>query len=137
MRKTLSLAVLAILLCTAAVAVADSAHVAVLDGTSWKVDVEPDEMTKNKGEKQFKETMTFADGNISLSAPKVGFEASPYSVVKSGEKDMTFKAERTTSGEGSSVWTGTVHGNNLDGKLIWTKNDGSVLTYTFKGNKLD
>ena len=114
-----------------------SSKVAVLDGTSWKVNVEPDSMSKDKGEKDFKETLTFADGNVSLSAPKVGFEASPYSVTKSGEKDMTFKAERSSAGEGSSVWTGTVHGGDVEGKMIWTKNDGAVLTYTFKGNKLD
>jgi hypothetical protein len=111
--------------------------VAVLDGTSWKLEVEPDKMAKLAGEKDFKETLTFADGNVSLSAPKVGFEPSDYSVTKAGEKDWTFKAERSSAGEGSSVWTGTVHGDDLRGKLIWTKNDGTVLTYTFKGSKLD
>jgi len=134
MRKLAWLAASAILLSTVALA---SPSVAVLDGTSWKLDVEPDSMTKDKGEKQFKETLTFADGNVTMSAPKVGTEASPYSVTKSGEKDMTFKAERVSYGEGSSVWTGTVHDKNVEGKMIWTKNDGSVLTYTFKGNKLD
>jgi len=134
MRKFVWLAAFAILLCTVAVA---SHEVGVLDGTSWKIEVEPDAMAKDKGEKQFKETLTFADGSVSLSAPKVGFEASPYSVSKAGEKDWTFKAERASAGEGNSVMTGTVHGNNLEGKLIFTKNDGSVLTYTFKGNKLD
>ena len=134
MRKPVGLAVLAIIVSTLALA---SPKVAVLDGTSWKVDVEPDSMSKDKGEKQFKETLTFADGNVSLSAPKVGFEASPYSVTKNGEKDFTFKAERASTGEGNSVWTGTVHGDDVDGKMIWTKNDGAVLTYTFKGNKLD
>jgi hypothetical protein len=134
MKKVLGLAMAAIFLTTMAVA---SSKVAVLDGTSWKVNVEPDSMSKDKGEKDFKETLTFADGNVSLSAPKVGFEASPYSITKSGEKDMTFKAERSSAGEGSSVWTGTVHGGDVEGKMIWTKNDGAVLTYTFKGNKLD
>lgn len=136
MRKTVSLAVCAMILSTVAIA-SPGPKVSVLDGTSWKVDVEPDSMAKDKGEKQFKETLTFADGNITLSAPKVGTEASPYSVMKSGEKDMTFKAERSSSGEGTSVWTGTVHGNDVEGKMIMTKNDGSVLTYNFKGNKLD
>ena len=134
MRKFVGMAVCAMLLSTGAIA---SPKVSVLDGTSWKVDVEPDSMAKDKGEKQFKETLTFADGNITLSSPKVGTEASPYSVTKSGEKDMTFKAERSSSGEGSSIWTGTGHGNDLEGKMIMTKNDGSVLTYSFKGNKLD
>jgi hypothetical protein len=113
-----------------------SPRVAVLDGTSWKLDVEPDKMAQDKGEKEFKETLMFADGSVSLSAPKVGFESSPYSVLKAGEKDWTFKAERASAGE-TSLWTGTVKGNNVEGKLIYTKNDGAVLTYTFKGNKLD
>ena len=134
MRKTVWLAAFAAILFTAAMA---TERVAVLYGTSWKVDVEPDNMAQSKGEKQFKETLTFADGNITVSAPKVGFEATPYSVTKAGEKDFTFTASRTSTGEGNSVWTGNVHGNNLEGKLIWTKNDGSVLTYTFKGTKLD
>jgi len=136
MRKIVGLAVCAVILSTVAIA-SPGPKVSVLDGTSWKVDVEPDSMAKDKGEKQFKETLTFADGNITLSAPKVGTEASPYSVTKSGEKGMTFKAERSSSGEGSSVWTGTVHEKDIEGKLILTKNDGSVLTYNFKGNKLD
>jgi len=134
MRKIAWLAVFAIVLSTVAIA---GHEVAVLDGTSWKVEVEPDAMAKDKGEKQFAETLTFADGNVSLSSPKVGFEASPYSVSKTGEKDWTFKAERANTGEGSSVWTGTIHDNNVAGKLIWTMNDGAVLTYNFAGNKLD
>ena len=134
MRKTIGLAAFALLLCTAALV---ASEVAVLDGTSWKVNVEPDAMTKDTGEKQFDETITFADGKISLSAPKVGFWASPYTVEKNGEKDFTFKAKRTSAGEGSTVWTGVVKDKDLEGKLIWTKNDGKVLTYDFKGNKLD
>jgi hypothetical protein len=134
MRKLAWLAASAVVLSTVVMA---GHEVAMLDGTSWKLEVSPDSMTKDKGEKEFKETLTFADGNVSMSAPKVGFEASPYSVSKTGEKELTFKAARTSAGEGSSVLTGTVRDKNLDGKLIWTKNDGSVLTYTFKGSKLD
>jgi len=55
MRKVLGWAMVAIFLSTMAVA---SSKVAVLDGTSWKVDVEPDSMSKDKGEKDFKETGT-------------------------------------------------------------------------------
>lgn len=134
MNKFAGLAASALLLSTVALA---SSAVAVLDGTSWKLDVKPDSMTKDKNEKDYNETLTFADGNVTLSAPKVGDSATPYTVTKSGEKDLTFKAERSSAGEGQSVWTGTVHGKDISGKLIWTKNDGSVFTYTFKGNKLD
>lgn len=134
MRKTTWLALSAMIFSTMALA---SPKIAVLDGTSWKVQVEPDSMAKDKGEKDFKETLTFADGNISLSAPKVGFEASPYSVTKAGEKDFTFKAERSGSDESNSIWTGTVHGKDVSGKMILTRNDGAVFTYTFHGDKLD
>lgn len=136
MKTTVWLAALALTLSTGVVA---SPQVAVLDGTTWNVDVEPVGLAREKGEKSFKETLKFADGNVSLSAPKVGFEASPYSVSKSGdnENDWIFKAERAGAGEGSSVWTGTVHETNIKGKMIWTRNDGTVLTYTFSGSKLD
>jgi hypothetical protein len=134
MRKTGLLAALAILFFTVAIA---SPQVSVLDGTSWKVDVEPDTMAKDKGEKQFKDTLTFADGNVTLSTAKVGSKASPYSMAKAGETDWTFKTERASAGEGNSVWTGTVHDKSVEGKLIWTRTDGTVLTYTFKGSKLD
>ena len=134
MRKTAWLAAFAIILSTMVIA---GPQVAVLDGTSWKINVEPDPVTKDTGETHFKDTLTFADGKISLSAPKVGFWASPYSVSKTGEKNYTFKAERASEGEGTSIWTGVVDGDKIEGKLIWTKNDGAVLTFAFKGDKLD
>lgn len=134
MKKTVWLAVCAMILSSVALA---SPKISVLDGTSWKIEVEPDSMAKDKGEKQYKETLTFADGSITLSNPKVGSEASPYSVSKAGEKDLTFTAERTSSGEGNSVWTGTIHEKEVKGKMILTKNDGAVLTYDFHGSKLD
>ena len=134
MRRFIWLAVFAIILSTVAFA---GPEVPVLDGTSWKVDVKPDTMTHDKGEKDFKATLTFADGKLTVSDPKVGSDPSPYSVERSGEKDFTFRSDRASAGEGSSVWTGLVRGKSIEGKLIWTKNDGAVFTYTVSGNKLD
>jgi hypothetical protein len=115
-----------------------SEKVAALDGTSWKVDVGPDSMAKEKGEKDYKEVLTFADGMVSMNeGQKVGFASSHYDLAKSGNKDWTFKTEQNSTSMGQSVWTGTIHEQNIEGKMILTKNDGAVLTYTFKGNKLD
>lgn len=115
-----------------------SEKVAALDGTSWKVDVGPDSMAKEKGEKDYKEVLTFADGMVSMNeGQKVGFASSHYDLAKSGNKDWTFKTEQNSTSMGQSVWTGTIHEQNIEGKMIMTKNDGAVLTYTFKGNKLD
>ena len=115
-----------------------SEKVAALDGTSWKVDVGPDSMAKEKGEKEYKEVLTFADGMVSMNeGQKVGFASSHYDLAKSGNKDWTFKTEQNSASNGQAVWTGTIHEQSIEGKMIMTKQDGAVLTYTFKGNKLD
>jgi hypothetical protein len=115
-----------------------SEKVAALDGTSWKIEVGPDAMAKTKGEKEYKEVLTFADGMVSMSeGQKVGFASSPYEVAKSGEKDWTFKTQQDSESAGRTIWTGTIHEKGIEGKLIMTKSGGAVLTYTFKGNRLD
>jgi hypothetical protein len=45
--------------------------------------------------------------------------------------------ELTSRDEVKWTWTGTVQGASMNGKLIQTRPDGSVLTYTFKGSQLD
>jgi hypothetical protein len=82
--------------------------------------------------------VTFADGMVTMNeGQKVGFASAPYEVAKSGEKDWTFKTEQESESAGGSVWTGTIHEKSIEGKLIMTKKGGAVLTYTFKGSKLD
>jgi hypothetical protein len=115
-----------------------SEKVAALDGTSWKVELGPDHMAKEKGEKEYKEVLTFADGMVSMNeAQKVGFASSPYDLAKSGEKDWSFKTAQNSDSMGQSVWTGTIHEKGMEGKMILTKKDGAVLTYTFKGGQLN
>jgi hypothetical protein len=134
MRKFAWLAAFVMVVSTLAVA---GHQVAVLDGTSWKLSVDPDNMAKDKGAAEFKPTMTFAEGKVTLTDSKGTFDASPYTVEKSDKKDWTFKTEQTSPTEGTSLWTGTIHEKTIDGKRIWTKADGEVWTYTFKGSKLD
>jgi hypothetical protein len=115
-----------------------SEKVAALDGTSWKLEVGPDSMAKAKGEKDYKEVVTFADGMVTMNeGQKVGFASAPYEVAKSGDKDWTFKTEQDSATAGHSVWTGTIHEKSMTGKLITTNLGGTVLTFTFKGNKLN
>ena len=115
-----------------------SEKVAALDGTGWKVDVSPDAMAKDQGEKEYKEVLTFADGMVTMNdGQKVGFASSKYEVTRSGEKDLTFKTEQKSESTGGTVWTGTVHEHHIEGKMIMTRKGGAVLTYTFKGEKLD
>jgi len=134
MRKTAWLAVFAIFVSALAVA---GPKVAVLDGTSWKLEVNPDDMARGKGAEEFKPKMTFAEGKVSLTESKGIFDASSYTVEQSDKKELTFKTEQTSSTEGTSMWTGTIHENSIQGKRVWTKLNGEVWTYTFQGKKLD
>lgn len=135
MKQVACLAALALAFCMVAFG---SEKVSALDGTSWKIDIEPDSMAKDKGEKEYKEVLTFADGMVTMTeGQKVGFGSSPYNVVKSGDKDWTFTTDQKSESTGKSVWTGTVHEKNIEGKLIMTRQGGAVLTYTFKGSQLD
>jgi hypothetical protein len=133
MRNTAWLAAFVLLVSTAALA---GHQVAVLDGTSWKLHVNPDDMAKGKGAEEFKPTMTFAEGKVTLTDSRGTFDAFPYTVEKSDKKEWTFKTEQTSPTEGTSVWTGTIHENTIEGKRIWTKLNGEVWTYSFKGEKL-
>ena len=133
MRKTAWLAAFAIVVSTLVVA---GSQIAVLDGTSWKLHVAPDNMAKDKGAEDFKPTIIFADGMVTLTDSKGTFDASPYTVEKSDKKELTFRTEQTSPTEGTSVWTGTIHDNTIEGKRIWTKVNEEIWTYTFKGEKL-
>jgi hypothetical protein len=134
MKKSAWLAIFAILVSTAALA---GHQVAPLDGTSWKVDVKPDDMAQEKGAEKFEGRLTFADGKLTLTGSKAAFDPAPYTVQETGKKELTFKSEQTGAGEGTSVWTGTIHGNNIEGKRVWTKANGEVWTYTFSAQRLD
>ena len=124
-----------ILLLTAGIAYGDDKP-SSLEGTSWKVDVTPDGMAKDKGEKDFHDTFTFSDETLMTSeGQKLGFGSVPYKLMRSGDKGWGFSAEQQSDTQGSYLWSGTVQGGNMRGKLVWTKADGGVLTYTFKGFK--
>ena len=109
-----------------------------LDGTSWKIDVQPDAAAQDKV-KPYQEILIFSDGYASFKeAEKSGFAAAAYTTsVEEKGRGRLFRTEQSSATEGTEVWTGAVHGKNIEGKMIFTRQDGSVLTYSFKGRKLD
>jgi hypothetical protein len=106
-----------------------------VDGTSWTVEVHADQAAKEKGERDFNETIIFADGMMTTTKSKtMGFESTPYKATRSGEGKWDFTAEQVSKDQGRFVWTGTIHGDDAEGKLVWTKPDNSIITYTFDGD---
>lgn len=132
-----TMACLAMMVILSSVAFAEHT-VAVLDGTSWKVHVEPDAMAKTKGEKDFDETLIFADGSLTSTVRgQIGFGAASYAVSQDPKtKDFTFRSEQRSEHEGTTTWTGTIHESHVEGKMIWKKSNGAIVTFTFKGEKL-
>src|SRR5262245_25867628 len=103
-----------------------------LDGTSWKIHVKPEGITKDRGEKDFDETLVFAGGKLMTpESSQLGFDATRYTLIKTGHDDYNFSAEQDGDNSGKYVWTGTIDDEDIKGRLVWTKEDGTVLTYSF------
>jgi hypothetical protein len=133
MRTRSTLIALALLLCLVpAQAFARDAFV----GT-WKIEVTPDEESRSAGAKEFKDVVTFKGMQFeSKELKKNGFKAAPYEEDTRAGIVATFKCTtKSATGEGTAAWTGTSTGVDITGEMTWTKKDGTVVKYTFKGTK--
>ena len=94
-----------------------------LDGKNFKVMVtEPDQKT-------YADTLTFKHGSFDSSeCAKFGFKPTAYS----GDGE-TFTATAKSAKEGTAEWSGTIKGDQVQGKLVWTKAGQPTYTYTFAG----
>jgi|SRR5579862_210151 len=108
---------------------------AFLDGTRGNVKVTPDKAAADKGEKEFDDTLSFADGKFtSTSFLAKGFKPAAYK-GETEENEAEFEVEQTSTTNGLIDWLGEIRGKKLLGKLMWKKKDGSTLTYNFEGTK--
>jgi hypothetical protein len=138
MRRTVSvIAVATVLTFVASVALARFAQ--PFEGTKWKVKVTPDEAAKMAGEKEFDDTLIFKGGKFTATAcEKYGFKPVEYKEeMAPGGMTASFTAEPTSDKEGTAKWHGNKNANVLDGEMTWTKKDGTVLNYTFKGERTE
>jgi len=114
-------------------AVAIGCYAAILDGTHGTVKVTPNTATADKGEKEFQDTLSFADGKFSSAFfGAKGFKSAVYR----GEKEANeaeFEAEQTNDTGGVLNWQGEIRGARIAGRLMWMKKDSPAFTYTFQG----
>ena len=96
---------------------------------SWKVTVVPDAEAAAKGEREFDDTLILGKGKFkSTACAPYGFGEVPYR-TEAG----TIMAEMSSPKEGANHWHAEVSGDNISGKMTWTKSDGTVLHYSFSG----
>ena len=112
-----------------------TAQAELLDGTKWKVQVIPQKQAADKGEKEFADELTFADGKfISQASAAKGFPRAAYS-AEDESYEIEFESTLVSESEGRATWSGGITKKTLTGKLELIKKDGSKLYYTFKGER--
>jgi hypothetical protein len=94
-----------------------------LDGKSFKVTVtEPSKKT-------YDETLTFKNGQFDADGcAKYGFKPAAYA----GDA-ASFTATAKSEKEGTIEWSGTIKGEAIEGKFVWTKTGQPTYTYSFSG----
>jgi hypothetical protein len=123
-------AMLCVAILSAAGAVAAAAGRDAFEGT-WKVTVTPDD-----GGKPYEDTLTLKNGKFtSENGKKHEFAETEYEGDFRGGQIGTFTATAKSKKEGSAKWTGTVAPGQVQGTLAWTKADGSVVNYTYRGER--
>jgi hypothetical protein len=97
----------------------------------WAVTVTPDD-----GGKAYEDTLTFAGNKfVSQGCRAHGFAETEYEPDTRGGQIATFTATATSKTEGSAKWTGTAAATEIQGTFAWTKADGSVVNYTYRGTR--
>jgi hypothetical protein len=108
------------------------------EGTKWKVTVTPDDQAASAGEKEFTTILEFKGGKFSSSeCVKAGYKPIEYKEeMAPGGLAATFTAEPISEKEGKEKWHGNATAGEMNGELTVTKKDGTVLNFSFKGERM-
>ncbi len=113
-----------------------NAPAAPLEGTRWSVTMNPDPAAKEKGEAPFADALLFEGGKVTMTTCLTyGFAPSPYTATTSGDT-VSFMTRQTALDAGKSTWTGDFKDGTVNGMMVWTKPDGSVVSYAYAGKKV-
>lgn len=127
-----------ITLCLAALVMLGMAMADPFEGTKWKVKVVPDDEARRAGEKEFDDVLVFKGGMFTAEAcAKYGFKPVQYEEDTRRFGPASFTAQPESDKEGKAKWTGTVTATVIKGELVWTKKDGTVLNYSYTGERDD
>jgi hypothetical protein len=99
---------------------------------SWTIRVTPDTQAAAEGEKVINDTLVLQQGFLKskVSTEEHAFGTGPYTL-----KGSEFTAQIKSNYEGKIDWSGLWTGDTIAGRMVWTRRDGTVLTYTFSGTR--
>jgi len=106
------------------------------EGTVWHVTVTPDDDARGAGERPFEDTLTFKGGKfISDHFKGQGFDPVDFDEDSRRGPLAAFTANIKSDKNGTAKWTGTTTGADISGDLVWTKADGSVMNFSYTGER--
>jgi hypothetical protein len=102
----------------------------------WTTTITPDDDARHAGERDIKDELVFKGGTFtSAEFAKRGFEPGTFDEeIHPGSVGGFTAIQKDKSGD-NIKWNGFIAAGELSGTLVWTKKDGTVLNYTFKGSK--
>lgn len=102
-----------------------------LDGTVWELKVRRDAFLALS----HKDTLAFDRGRITSSRYLgQGYMPGGY-CAKGGKTAPGFEAAMSRPGGGHLDWRGEVHGDRVEGTVVWTSPEGASKVYTFHGRR--
>lgn len=106
------------------------------EGTVWHVTVTPDDDARGAGERPFEDTLTFKGGKfISDTFKGKGFDPVDFDEDSRRGPLAEYTANIKSDKNGTAKWSGTTTGAEISGDLVWTKADGSVVNFSYTGEK--
>lgn len=102
----------------------------------WKLTITPADDNPGPAEKEFEDIIAFAGMKfLSKTFAAKGFKPVTYEEDTRRGPIAKFTAKPESEKQGTMEWMGTATGVDMQGEVTWTKPDGTVLRYTFKGEK--
>ena len=108
----------------------------LLANSTWRITLNPTKASGKLGEKTYSDSLSFAEKQLSSSmSGQLSFTSAPYTITQDGAT-WQYKAISKSETNGNRRWVVEVNGDNLSGKMTWTKVDGTVLKYKFTGMRV-
>jgi hypothetical protein len=106
------------------------------EGT-WHITVTPDEDAAKNHAKEFKDTLVFKGSQLKSDYfSKMGMQPAAYDEDTRAGITATYKCEmQNEKKKTKALWTGQAGASELSGELTVTKEDGTELKYTYKGER--